>query len=485
MANEYYLEHVAFVIGLNEGGVQQSGSTYYLHYDAVEGGSPFEGIGLLQWSMGRSFDILREIYVRSGNNFAGTTPPTEIASAIQNNNRWDSHKWYQKSADTTWVREFLLTDIAKEVAGEKYLHEIQEYLDKLEEQGVSDIRARAFCADISNLYGTGKGTVWGGGYYNSKNATNLDKAYDVTPKTTYTKRKKRTYEYHKSANYDNPAPVKFNVPNTTIPDDDSVAFQDEPTPSLDGNITEITNEVFKRLEQGVATLSGKSWWNDYLNIIPTSGYTTRNTTLFVRQLIDIYGLFRENSDLYEEIADEIEEEREEQKQEEYEEEVEKIPDKPSAIDKVVAKALSYPDGSVVYSMKGKRDMVSSGDCSSYTDLCYQEAGLKLGGWSGAQYDTCKKAGKVLVEGGRSTIPTILTTARTGDLVLMTKTGTKFVAGGASHVGIMVTNSTFRHQSASGGINGKKGFGPTSDPLNQYLNNYVSNYQYFALARPVS
>lgn len=483
MANEYYLQHVAFIIGQGEGSVRVNGSQYYIVYDLVELGEPYEGIGLLQWSFGRSFDILRDIYVALGNNFGGTTPPSDIQSAISGNNRWTTYKWIQASPATKWVREFLTLDVAKTVALEKYLEEIQGYIDQMNGQGVTDLRSAGYCSDVTNQYGGGWGRVWGGARYNSSHNT-LDSAHKATPQT-YRTRRNNVYNYLKNANFDVPPPIDYDA----VIGDSQGGEADSPPLTDDSEtvVRAIAKKVqdYQKISNTYVWKSGDSYYNKYFKITPTTGYRQNFTTMLVKTLVDLYELVE--SIEYEyivEAANEREKESEDSLDEKAKNDHDNISDFPEAIQKAVAKALSYPDNSVQYSMSGARDMKSSGDCSCFTEICFRSAGQEIGGYTGAQYQTALKRGWVVVDGGRNVISQIVSQARAGDYVLMSQT-TNYQGNGPSHVGIMVSSDGFRHQSASGGINGKNGKGPVTDNLSQYLNNYLgSSYIKFTLCRPL-
>lgn len=488
MANEYYLDHVGFIIGLGEGSIGGSSGNYYIKYDTVEAGSPFEGIGLMQWSFGRSFDILRDIYVALGNNFGGTTPPSDIASAIQNNNRWESHKWYQGAADTHWVRQFLVLDVAKQVQSNKYIPEIQGYLDQMLKQGLTDLRARAYGADITNQYGGGWGTNFGGARYTSAH-NSLDAIHAFTPKT-YLNRRNQCYNYLKSANFDNPAPVSYETGTPTQSSTDSFGQQQdytEPEYTLRNYEQEVLIRTFTKISDTYVTKHGDDYYNKYFRISKIAGYSSNITTMLVHNLIDLYELTTNSYTVMLEIAEEIRQENEANKNQNAKNEVDEIKNTgqvSSAIQKVLDKALSYPDGSVPYSMSGARDMKSSGDCSCYTSICFQAGGVTIGGYTGAQYTTARSNGWIVVEGGRGVISNIVSQAKAGDFLLMAKADSTYGGGGASHTGLIVGSNQFRHQSSGAGIVGRSGVGPFTEPLDRYLNEWVSGYQNFCLCRPL-
>lgn len=463
MDNEYYLQHVAFIIGRGEGSVEQTSQGWKIKYDAIELGSPYEGIGLLQWSFGRSFDILREIYVALGNNFGGTNPPSDIKNAIENNLRWDSHKWYQHNPDTEWVREFLNLDVAKNIATQKKIDDTQSYLTKINAQGVTDLRAAGFGADVGNQYGTGWGKTFGMARYTSAH-NSLDSIYNFTPKT-YLTRRKACYDYLKNANFSSPAPVEYSVI-----DIDSEGEEPDVEQEYKDNANNILGYISSLLNS-VMYISGDQYINKWM-----TGDKWLNNCLKIETSQDFSDI--DLSD-YLNYVDEVIEKDNEDKNENAQEEINNSDNE--TINKILAKANSFADHSVPYSMTGKRDMISSGDCSSFTDICFQAGGLNIGSWSGAQYNTANKLNKVLIEGGRTNIPSIISTAKAGDLLLMTKTGTTFVSGGASHVGIIMGANQFRHQGSSY-PDGVKRMGPYTDDLTYYLNTWVSKYQHFALCR---
>lgn len=485
MANEYFIDHICFIIGLNEGSIRQTGNDYGIIYDLIELGEPYEGIGIGQWSFGRSFDLLRDIYVALGNNFGGTTPPSDIQTAVSGNNRWTSYKWKQNTDATNWVRKFLRLDEAKTIQTQKFAQEIQEYTDTLNSQGLSNLKARGYAADVGHQYGMGWGRKWGGARYNSSH-NSLDAAHKATPQT-YRTRRNRTYKYLQSANFDNPAPVTYDYEQTN-----AEGQQDPGSPRADdGDIVEktIANKMkeYQKISNTYVTKQGETYYNKYFAITPTTGYRKNFTTMFVKTLVDLFELIGNIPyEDYENTANQTDEDDQTNLDNTAQNEHDNIGDYNQAIQKAVAKANSYPDGSVQYSMTGKRDMKSSGDCSCFTEICFKAGGINLGGWSGAQYATCKKLGKIVVDGNRSVISQIVSQAQPGDIVFMGKNASGYVAGGASHVGIIVGTNQFRHQSSGGGVTGKKGVGPQTDPLDQYLQNYLgTSYVKFSLGRPLS
>lgn len=436
-------------------------------------GSPYEGIGLLQWSFGRSFDILREIYVALGNDWGGTTPPANIQTAIENNNRWTSHKWYQYADDTVWVRQFLDLPEARAIATTKKLEETQGYIDTINSQGVTDLRAAGFGADVGNQYGTGWGANFGMARYNSSH-NSLDAIFNATPMTYYNRRK-NVYDYLKTADFDNPAPVLYQVDETESP-----GAQDpvEDIPAIDNpeKLPTIIQEVYTRYANQYVYKSGNHWINDHMNIVPIN--PALKHVIFG---IDLYTLDYEE---IEQIANEIDEEEEEELAENAEDELSEITDLPEAIQKVINKANSYPDYSVEYSMYGARDMVNSGDCSCFVDICFRAAGLNIGGYTGAQYTTARNNGWIVAQGNRSIISSLSSQAKAGDYVLMEKsTSGQFGAGGDSHVVVMITDTTCRHQSSYYRATGGRS-GPGNENLQDYLT-YLNNFNTFALCRPFS
>lgn len=477
MANEYYLEHAMYLIGIGEGSVQWSANGYVVMYDVVEKGEPNEGIGLMQWTWGRSFDILRDIYIALGNNWGGTTPPNDIKNAIENNQRWSSYKWWYGTASVTWVKQFLVLETAKEVQINKYRDEIQGYLDQMESQGITDLRARIFCADVTNQYGGGWGNVFGGARYNS-NHNSLDSAWNFTP-TTYYNRRKYAYDYLKTADFSSPPPVHFpsasSVPST--PEADGNIAPQEPPKKQDD--PEIIEEAMKKQKVGMLypNNNGTFYFNKAFKLTKKlQGYE-------LTPLVDL-------KDLDLSILDKVVKEKEEEEQKRVEEnagnkieEIETSGTTNASIDKVVAKANSYTDHSVLYSMTGARDMITSGDCSCFVRICFDEVGISLGGYTGAQFQTCKNLGAVILHGGRDIIPQMVARAKKGDIVLMSTADPNFGAGGDSHVGVMIDNETLRHQAYRYPPD-TWFYGPGNTNLNYYASNWLTMYYHWALCRPI-
>ena len=148
------------------------------------------------------------------------------------------------------------------------------------------------------------------------------------------------------------------------------------------------------------------------------------------------------------------------------------------IKKVIAKAKSYPDNSLVYSMSGSRNPdLGEADCSSFVKTCYRTVIPDFPDVTGNQYAYAKNNGFIIVDGGYNKIDEIANKAKTGDYVLMNQHGGNYSAGGAEHVGIMINNTTLRHQSIA--FDGK---GPDSNNLKSYLKQL--HYGRYTLCRPL-
>ena len=147
------------------------------------------------------------------------------------------------------------------------------------------------------------------------------------------------------------------------------------------------------------------------------------------------------------------------------------PSKPSnpvtdnaSINKAIAKAMSYRLDSVKYSMYGARNMVSSGDCSSFIQICFKAGGVDVGNYTGAQYQWAVNHRKNIVDGGYSAVEQICNKRRPGDYILMCKPAAgNFGGGGASHVVMVVNNTDIRHQTSY-----PNGYGPKQTNCNNYI-----------------
>ena len=149
------------------------------------------------------------------------------------------------------------------------------------------------------------------------------------------------------------------------------------------------------------------------------------------------------------------------------------------IKKMTEKAFSYKTGSVRYSMNGARDMVSSGDCSSFVSHVLNASGVNVGnGGTPDLYSIARSRGWLVVDGYQKDVENIITQAREGDYILMAKNST-FNYGGSSHVVYVYSKNGIRHQTSAG-----TGYGPVNDKLNSYLRNARDYWAYrFALCRP--
>lgn len=135
-----------------------------------------------------------------------------------------------------------------------------------------------------------------------------------------------------------------------------------------------------------------------------------------------------------------------------------------AINKAIAKAMSFRLDSVKYSMYGPRNMVTSGDCSSFVQICFKAGGVDVGNFTGAQYSWAVNHGKNIVDGGYSAVERICNTRKPGDFILMCKPNAgNFGGGGASHVVMVVSNTDIRHQTSY-----PNGFGPKQTNCNNYI-----------------
>lgn len=150
------------------------------------------------------------------------------------------------------------------------------------------------------------------------------------------------------------------------------------------------------------------------------------------------------------------------------------------INKVIAKAMSYKLDSVKYSMYGARDMVSSGDCSSFIQICFRAGGVNVGGFTGAQYTYALNNGKIIVDGGSSKVEEIAVKRRPGDYILMCKPAAgNFGGGGASHVVLVVSDTDIRHQTAY-----PNWYGPKQTNCNNYIRTLRDRgYTRWCLVRP--
>lgn len=149
------------------------------------------------------------------------------------------------------------------------------------------------------------------------------------------------------------------------------------------------------------------------------------------------------------------------------------------IKKVVAKAKSYPDNSLVYSMYGTRNPDNGeADCSSFVRKCYLTVIPDFPDVTGPQYQYAKNNGFIISDGGYNNIDNLANKAKTGDYVLMNKYNAEYSSGGSEHVGLMINDTTIRHQSIA-----FDGRGPDNANLRNYLKQL--HYGRYTLCRPLS
>lgn len=142
------------------------------------------------------------------------------------------------------------------------------------------------------------------------------------------------------------------------------------------------------------------------------------------------------------------------------------------------KAFSYPNKSVRYSMNPPRNMVQSGDCSSFVNIILNSVGLNVGnGGTLDLYNVAKSRGWLVVDGYTKDVESIISNAKEGDYILMSKTH-NFGYGGASHTVYVYSHTWIRHQTST------YGYGPINSQLPNYCR-ALSNSGYFrwALCRP--
>lgn len=149
------------------------------------------------------------------------------------------------------------------------------------------------------------------------------------------------------------------------------------------------------------------------------------------------------------------------------------------IKKMTDKAFSYKTGSVRYSMNYPRDMVTSGDCSSFVSHVLNAAGLNVGnGGTPDLYSFARNRGWLVIDGYQKDVENIISQSREGDYILMAKNAS-FNYGGSSHVVYVYSKNGIRHQTSAG-----SGYGPVNDKLDTYLRNARDYWAYrFALCRP--
>lgn len=139
------------------------------------------------------------------------------------------------------------------------------------------------------------------------------------------------------------------------------------------------------------------------------------------------------------------------------------------IQKVLDKANSFKLFSIPYNMSGSRDMVSSGDCSSFVRICFLNANVDIGTYTGAQYQYAKKNNLLVYDGYSNNINNLLENVKPGDYILMSNSNDNFGAGGGSHVMLVLTNDTIIHQSAYPNM-----MGPRKDNVVNYVKGSINN-----------
>lgn len=150
------------------------------------------------------------------------------------------------------------------------------------------------------------------------------------------------------------------------------------------------------------------------------------------------------------------------------------------INKVVKKALSYKDDSLIYSMgdNGARD-INRGrtDCSQFVMTCFRQAIPNFPDVTGNQYNYAVAHHCIVADVNYKNLDSLISKARQGDYVLMRHSAGAYSSGGAEHVGLMVTDKIFRHQSAYPDWRG-----PNSVNLGSYLKSLY--YGRYTLCRPI-
>lgn len=205
---DYQLEHCMYIVGIGEGSIIND----TIQFDTIELDVPFEGIGMLQWTWGRSFDLLRDIFVADGKKWT-ITPPTGIKQAIENNQRWNSHKWYKGTPDYNWVRKYLKTETGQKIQLDKYKKECEGYIKVLAGTGVTNKKCQVYGSDVCNQYG--EGGVTGSNAYTGSALTDLTAMHNTTDQA-YPNRRSYCYNYLMKADFSKKSPVDFGVikPNT-------------------------------------------------------------------------------------------------------------------------------------------------------------------------------------------------------------------------------------------------------------------------------
>lgn len=473
MADEYFLEHVCYVVGIGEGAIQGG----QVIYDLIEIGLK-RGISILQWTDSRSYGLLKDIYDVIG--WGGTNPPDDIRIPIENNTPWDYFVWGDNEPRTLWVREYLVLEESKKIQSTKFLADVQGYIDYCRSRGITDLKAIAYMSDIVNQYGPGWGTNWGGERYDPNLHNNLVDMHNFTDQE-YGPRRKDAFEYLRDLpNFDSPPPVRLNFETDTFeppapPTPEPTGNQELPTPPL--NRPSVQVEIQNAHGHAFVYPSGLEHHNAHYRIFKgVAGTLYINPVVVLPSDLD--------NEIVEEVIREVEEREVEQTTNRFEETVEEIPEPaPTAIDIVVNKARSYPLNTIPYSMSPPRDMVVSGDCSSYVDICFREVGVQIGGWTGAQYQVFKTAGCIIMEGGRDLIDAMTAQAKKGDVVLMSQDSPTYSSQGWSHVVLMTDYNEMLHQSSYDRVTQQYNIGPSLDHLDGYLYS-IPSFSYICLARPI-
>lgn len=291
MAN-YQLEHCMYIVGIGEGSIINDA----IRFNAVEEGKPFEGIGMLQWTWSRSFDILRDIYVADGKKWT-ITPPSNIKNAIENNQQWSSHKWYVGTPDYNWVRKYLNTETAQKVQLDKFKKECEEYISILKGTGVTNEKCQVYGSDVCNQYGAGG--VTGSNAYTGESLTNLLAMHRTTDQA-YPNRRNYCYNYLEKADFSKKSPVDFGkiTPNTP-PTEENQGGEKETTPTLPdvnfANVNKFFENFTKELEKTLNAMLKKGVYkynndnliaNKFLKVTKTSNnmYQIGINTSFVDSL---------------------------------------------------------------------------------------------------------------------------------------------------------------------------------------------------------
>lgn len=469
---DFFLQHCLYIICYNEGAI--SGDK--IVYDLIEYGDTPHGIGILQWTFTRSFDLLRDIYIENGNNFGDTNPPQDIREAIENNVMWGDYFFTHGGEANKWVREFLRSKNGKKVQSNKAIKEVAEYVEQINGQGVTNRKAAAYGVDVGNQYGTNMGKVFGMARYNSSH-NSLDKIHNATPQT-YATRRKWVYDYLNGLkNWESPPPVEFDITDendyNAPASPDPIATQD-PDPIITDD-PKVIQEASSKMANTIAYKSGNYFINKFIK-----AQKLFNNAILLEYNLDYIDI---PSNVIEEVAEKEQEERDKDKNNSVEEELNKIPDEKIGIERVIEQTRAYGYYAVPYSSLPPRDMKKNGDNSSFVDLCFQSAGLNLGSNTRDIYNTCEKLNKIVVVGGKEKILEILTKSKRGDIILMSLKDNNFLGGSDSHIGIVTESNKFCHMCRVN-MNGYKNIGPALDDLSQFLTVFATDYIKYCLARPL-